>query len=482
MRNPFANLRLPWDAEPFTGLTSLETTFESQFGCGSPRVRTLTTQPTRCDPGSALYVASSSSEFSAPRPRTHAATVRAVRERPVPIAIVAIVAAVIGGISVLVVGKAAGWISTGTKKTVVVQTPAVAQAVATPKAAVSSNAKPLVGNGFNPSRIYRTRAPGVVTIYAIYGSDSASAQEAQGSGFVVSPKGYILTNSHVITNAGEGRGKVGAADQLFVEFQDRDRIAAKVVGWDIYDDVGLIKVNPADHQLNPVPLGDSAQVKVGEPVAAIGSPFGNVNSLSVGVVSATERSIDSLTSQYSLVDAIQTDAAINHGNSGGPLFDARGRVIGINAQIRSDSGTSEGVAFSVAINSAKRSMKQLIDSGSVSYAYIGVVTTDLTPAYARHFGYAVKHGAVITKVEGGSPAAHAGLRGGDRDKSYLGLEFKNGGDVIVALAGHPVRSSEDVVRIVTDAVSPGQQVRVTLVRQGKRLQIPIRLAERPASP
>ncbi|TML03283.1 MAG: trypsin-like serine protease, partial [Actinobacteria bacterium] len=129
-------------------------------------------------------------------------------------------------------------------------------------------------------------------------------------GFVVSPKGYILTNSHVITNAGDGSGKVSAADRLFVEFQDHDRVAAKIVGWDIYDDVGLIKVDPADHRLDPVPLGDSAQVKVGQPVAAIGSPFGNVNSLSVGVVSATERSISSLTSQYSLVDAIQTDAAI----------------------------------------------------------------------------------------------------------------------------------------------------------------------------
>src|SRR6266576_1634549 len=170
MRNPFANLRPPWDAEPFTGLTSLETTFESQFGCGSPRVRTLTTQPTRCDPGSALYVASSSSEFSAPRPRTHAATVRAVRERPVPIAIAAIVAAVIGGISVLVVGKAAGWLSTGTKKSVIVQTPAVAQPVATAKPSLTPSAKPLVGNGFDPSRIYRTRSGGVVTIYAISGS------------------------------------------------------------------------------------------------------------------------------------------------------------------------------------------------------------------------------------------------------------------------------------------------------------------------
>src|SRR5881392_2030110 len=198
--------------------------------------------------------------------RAGAATVRRVRQRSAPFAAVAIVAAVIGGISVLVVGKAAGWLSTGTKKSVIVQTPAVAEPVATAKSPFSSSAKPLVGNGFDPSRIYRTRSAGVVTIFAISGSGGDSAQEAQGSGFVVSPRGYILTNSHVITNAGEGSGKVGAADQLFVEFQDRDRIAAKVVGWDIYDDVGLIKVNPADHQLNPVPLGDSAQVKVGEPV------------------------------------------------------------------------------------------------------------------------------------------------------------------------------------------------------------------------
>ena len=406
---------------------------------------------------------------------------RAVRERRAPIAIVAIVAAVIGGISVLVVGRAAGWLSTGTKKTVVVQTPAIAQAVATPKAAVSSNAKPLVGNGFNPSRIYRTRAPGVVTIYAIYGSDS-SAQEAQGSGFVVSPKGYILTNSHVITNAGDGSGRVAAADQLFVEFEDRDRVAAKVVGWDIYDDVGLIKVNPADHQLSPVPLGDSAQVKVGEPVAAIGSPFGNVNSLSVGVVSATERSIDSLTSQYSLVDAIQTDAAINHGNSGGPLFDARGRVIGINAQIRSDSGNAEGVGFAVPIDSARRSMAQLIAAGRVSYAYVGIETEDLIPTIAKRLHYPVSHGAVVTKVNPGTPGAEAGLQAGNVSRQLLGAPFISGGDVIVSIAGHPVGSAEDVVRVVTEQLFPGQSVPVTFFRAGRRHQVTLKLAQRPASP
>jgi S1-C subfamily serine protease len=399
----------------------------------------------------------------------------------VPLAIVAIVAAVIGGISVLVVGKAAGWLNTGTKKTVVVQTPAVAQAVATPRATLAPSAKPLSGSSFDPSRIYTTRSPGVVTIYALYGK-SLSAQEAQGSGFVVSPKGYILTNSHVITNAGEAPGKATAADKLYVEFQDRDRIPAKVVGWDIYDDVGLIKVNPADHLLDAVPLGNSAQVQVGQPVAAIGSPFGNVNSLSVGVVSATERSIDSLTSQYSLIDAIQTDAAINHGNSGGPLFDARGRVIGINAQIRSDSGSAEGVGFAVPIDSARRSMMQLIAARRVSYAYVGIETEDLIPTIARRLHYPVLHGAVVTKVNPNSPGAQAGLRAGTDKQELLGAPFISGGDVIVAIADHSVGSAEDVVRVVTEQLSPGQSVPITFIRGGRRHQVTIKLAERPANP
>jgi 2-alkenal reductase len=408
--------------------------------------------------------------------------VRPVRARTPPLAAVAIVAAVIGGVAALAVGKGAGWLGGGTKKTVIVQTPAVAQAVATPKTAVAPSAKPLLGNGFDPRRIYASRSPGVVTIYAIYGGDSSTAQQAQGSGFVVSSKGYILTNSHVITNAGEGDGHIKAANQLFVEFQDRDRIPATVVGWDIYDDVGLIKVDAAQHKLDPVPLGDSARVLVGQPVAAIGSPFGNVNSLSVGVVSATERSIESLTSRYSLVDAIQTDAPINHGNSGGPLFDARGRVIGINAQIRSDTGSAEGVGFAVPIDSARRSMTQLIATGRVSYAYVGIETEDLIPSIAKKLGYPVTHGAVITRVSSGTPGAQAGFRAGSDREDLLGAQFIRGGDLIVAIGGHPVGSAEDVVRIVTEQLSPGQSVPVTFYRGSQRHRVTIKLAERPANP
>jgi S1-C subfamily serine protease len=397
------------------------------------------------------------------------------------LAVVAIACALLGGLAALALGKASGWIGNPATTTVFRSAPILPDTGSAVSAAVGPSAKPLAGNSFNPRRIYSARSPGVVTIFAQYGTDPDTEQVAQGSGFVVSPQGYILTNSHVITNAAEG-SKARPADRVYVEFQDHDRAAAKVVGWDVFDDVGLLKVAPADHALDPVPLGNSAAVAVGEPVAAIGSPFGNENSLGVGVVSAIHRSIESLTSRYTLVDAIQTDAPINHGNSGGPLFDARGRVIGINAQIRSDTGNAEGVGFAVPINSARRSMEQLIANGSVSYPFVGITTTDLTPALARHFGYSVSRGAAITSVEPKSPAAAAGLRAGDDTQQFLGVAFPKGGDVILAIAGRPVRSSEDVVRIVTDGLAPGQVVRITVLRDGVRREIPVRLAERSTNP
>src|SRR3954469_15670388 len=352
-----------------------------------------------------------------------------------PFVALAVVCAVLGGLAALGLGQLTGWSGAGSTTTVFRAAPAPTATAAT--AAVAPNAKPLAGNSFSAAAIYANRAPGVVTIVSVFGTDPESATQAQGSGFVVSPQGYILTNSHVVTDAGSG-AVAKPADQVFVEFQDHDRAEATIVGWDVFDDVGLIKVNPSAHTLVPVPLGNSSAAVVGEPVAAIGSPFGNEDSLGVGVVSATHRSIDSLTSDFKLVDAIQTDAPINHGNSGGPLFDARGRVIGINAQIRSQSGQAEGVGFAVPINSARRSMQQLIASGSVSYAYVGVETTDLTPAFARKFGYPVSHGAVVTGTVAGSPAANAGLRADSPRAQAFGVVFPRDGDVIVAIDGQRV--------------------------------------------
>jgi len=213
----------------------------------------------------------------------------------------------------------------------------------------------------------------------------------------------------------------------------------------------------------------------------MGSPFGNEDSIAVGVVSAIRRSIASLTSVYKVVDAIQIDAPITHGNSGGPLFDARGRVIGINAQIRTETGGAEGVGFAIPINAARRSMAQLAATGRVVYAYLGVTTEDLTPTLARHLGYSTTRGALVGEVRSGSPAARAGLHGGKGDETFNGQVITPGGDVIVAIDGRAVNSADDVVREVSTRL-PGETVRLTVVRGTERKSVEAKLGARPDAP
>ena len=398
-----------------------------------------------------------------------------------PLGAILLVAAVLGGGAALGIGKGAGWFDEDTK-TVVVNAGTSAAPVPLP-ANATSNVGPLPGKGFNPQQIFAQRSPGVVTVFAYFGDPASQTTEiSQGSGFVISPKGYVLTNSHVITNAGEGR-QVTAADHLYVEFSDGDRQEARIVGWDLYDDVGLLKLTTAEHRLTPVPLGESSSVRVGQPVAAIGSPFGNENSLAVGVVSAIHRSIPAITvDKYRVVDAIQTDAPITHGNSGGPLFDARGRVVGINAQIRSQSGTGNdsGVGFAIPIDAAKRSVQQLIDKGKVTYAYVGIQTDDMTPSLARVLHYKVDHGALIVEVAPGSPGDRAGLRGGNEEVDVLGIQrLVTGGDVIAAINGIPVQRADDVVRIVSSSLDPNDVAVFTVVsRDGTRKKLAVTLGER----
>jgi 2-alkenal reductase len=399
--------------------------------------------------------------------------------RPGAVAAVALAAALVGGVFSVVLADRTGLVGGGSTGTVVVsgdtRLPIDQQLPA-------SSAKPLAGNDFEPAAIYRSRNRGVVTVYSYFDDRPPEDHAAQGSGFVVSKRGEILTSAHVVTTAGNGDREPEGASRVFVAFVDGDRVPAKLVGWDLYADVAVLRVEPGAHSLQPVPLGDSSQVVVGEPVAAMGSPFGNENSLAVGVVSATHRSIDSLTSDYTVADAIQTDAPITHGNSGGPLFDARGRVIGINAQIRSDSGQAEGVGFAIPINAAKRSFEQLLRDGRVAYAYVGVNAEDLTPTIARRFDYSVQRGAVVACVVPRSPGAKAGLRGGTEKRELNGFEFRYGGDVVVAIGNKTVHDADDLVRVVSESLLPGQVVRFTLLRNGKRLVVPIRLGERPRRP
>ena len=387
---------------------------------------------------------------------------------------VALAAALLGGIVALVGAWAVGATDGGTS-TVYVPTSA---GVVVQNEPVSASARPLVGSRFDPARIYAARSPGVVTIYAFF--DKAEEHAAQGSGFVVSPQGDILTSAHVITTAGEST-KTTPATRVYVGFKDEDRVQARIVGWDVYDDVALLRVDPDDHQLAPVPLGDSSQVRAGDPVAAMGSPFGNEDSIAVGVVSAVRRSISSLTSLYKVVDAIQTDAPITHGNSGGPLFDARGRVIGINAQIRTDTGNAEGVGFAIPINAAQRSMRQLAAIGHVVYGYLGVTTEDLTPSIARRFGYSVTRGAIISSVRDGSPADGAGIQGASKIRSFNGQDVADDADVIVGIDGKQVKNADDIVREVGDRL-PGEVVSLTLVRGSERKVVRVRLVERPNTP
>lgn len=399
--------------------------------------------------------------------------------RPATIAVVALVAAALGASGALVVARTAGWLDgeAAAVRTVVVSTGTGSEAapVGAPRAT------PLAGNRFDPAAIFAQRSPGVVTIYSVF---AGGARSSQGSGFVASAEGHVLTNSHVITNAGEGEADVRGADRVYVVFADGDRLPASIVGWDLFDDTGLITFDPESHAVSPIPLGDSDSVVVGEPVAAIGSPFGNENSLAVGVVAAVSRSIPSLTSRYNVANAIQIDAPINHGNSGGPLLDARGRVIGINAQIRSESGTAEGVGFAIPINAARRSMEQLIAKGRVAYAYIGITTLDVTPALARRYRLRAQRGALIEEAVENAPAERAGLRGAKRRDVFNGSPVSLGGDLIVALAGETVVRADDIARIVTGRLEPGQSVPVTVIRggTGKRETVQVRLIERPVDP
>ena len=386
----------------------------------------------------------------------------------IAVGVAALAAAVGAGAAILVVSTA----DLGDSTTTVVE---AAPAPTTPNTPVRS--APTAGT-FDPAALYATRADGVVTIYANLGADGS----AQGSGFVVDRTGAILTNAHVITNIAElqpgSAAPVRAASAVYVEFSDGERVKAKIVGWDLFSDVGVIRVTPADHVLTPLPLGASREVVVGEPVAAIGSPFGKQTSLSVGVVSATGRSIDSLTSGFTVANVIQTDAPINRGNSGGPLFDGDGRVIGINAQIQSTTGTAEGVGFAIPIDIARRSLDQLVRTGRVRYAYIGIRTQDVTPGIASAFDLGAERGALVTRVEDGTPAAQAGLRGGSRTEALNGEDITLGGDLIVAIAGEPVAGADDVSQIVT-RLRPGQTVEFTVIRGGRRTTVDVTLGDRP---
>ena len=331
------------------------------------------------------------------------------------------------------------------------------------------------------SSLYDRLSPGVVTILSVFDGGAALLGEdggegGQGSGFVLDEEGYIATNAHVVTTGDPPATE--RAKEVFVEFSDGNRVPAEIIGDDPNSDVALIKVDPAGLDLTPLELGRSDDLIVGQPVAAIGSPFGERQSLSVGVVSALDRNIESLTA-FAIGNAIQTDAAINPGNSGGPLLSARGRVLGINSQIKSTSGGGEGVGFAVPVDTVRRSLGELREDGSVNYGYLGVTSQSLYPQLAEKLGLPDPAGALVVEVAPGSPADDVGLEAGGRKIEFQGqADIPSGGDVIVGVEGRKLSLRDDLADLISSK-STGDEVELDVVRGDERRTVKVELGERP---
>jgi S1-C subfamily serine protease len=331
--------------------------------------------------------------------------------------------------------------------------------------------------GLTAGDIYKRDAPGVVFVRAQivqrtqsafdFGLPQVQRGEATGSGFVIDKAGTILTNAHV----------VNSATKVSVQFEDKQSVEAKVLGKDESTDLALLQVDPAGLKLAPLTLGSSKGVQVGDPAIAIGNPFGLERTLTTGVISAVKRTIQAPNS-FEIDDVLQTDAPINPGNSGGPLIDATGKVIGINSQIATGSGSngSVGIGFAVPVDTAKQIIPDLKQSGRVDRGYLGIkaMTVDKTLEDLLH----VDHGALVQTVAPGGPADKAGVRGGGLSATLDNHPIQLGGDVIVKVAGKDVRSDNDLQAAVADR-SPSDRVKVTLVRSGKVKTVDVTLGDRP---
>jgi S1-C subfamily serine protease len=375
-------------------------------------------------------------------------------------------AAVVGGAIVGAVILIAG-IGNTTRETIVEQ------------GSSSANAGAATSGELTPRTIYQRDAPGVVYITATVIQHTQSVFDlfpsttrgtATGSGFVINRDGVILTNAHVISGA----------VRISVAFANNQTVTAKVIGKDPDDDLALLKVNADGLTLVPLTLGDSSTVQVGDPTVAIGNPFGLARTLTTGVVSALQRSIQA-PNNFAIDNVIQTDAPINPGNSGGPLINAQGQVIGINSQIQTgtNGNGSVGIGFAIPINTAKAVIPQIEKTGKVTEGYLGITTITVDPALASlHLG--ASYGALIQTVQSGSPAARAGLRAGNLQATLADgvTQVQQGGDIIVAADGRKIASASALEDAII-ADHPGQRVTLEIVRGTKHLTVALKLGTRP---
>jgi S1-C subfamily serine protease len=333
---------------------------------------------------------------------------------------------------------------------------------------------PSAAKGLEPDeainvQIYRQASPAVANIitrmveYDFF--FNPIPVEGAGSGFVIDTEGRLLTNYHVVSGA----------QTIQVTLGNLRRYQAHLVGADPRSDIALLKIDPGGHKLTALPLGDSDKLLVGQHVLAIGNPFGFQSTLTTGVVSALGRTVQTGSSTF-IDDAIQTDAAINRGNSGGPLLDSHGEVIGINTAIFSPSGTAAGIGFAIPINTARRVAADLIRYGRVRRAFLGIQARPLWPGLSEALGLAVDNGLLIERVVKGSPAAQAGIQGGDH-VAQLGLQqLIVGGDVLVAIDGKPVASLLDL-NVILSRKQPGDTITLEIYRGKNKMDLPVKLGE-----
>jgi S1-C subfamily serine protease len=317
--------------------------------------------------------------------------------------------------------------------------------------------------------IYKQASPAVANIvtraveYDFF--FNAVPVEGAGSGFLIDTSGHILTNYHVVQGA----------QTIEVTLGDQSRFKAKFIGADARNDIALIQIDPKGRKLVPLPLGDSRNLLVGQRVLAIGNPFGFQSTLTTGVVSSLGRTVQ--TGENTFIDeAIQTDAAINRGNSGGPLLNSHGEVIGINSAIYAPNGTTAGIGFAIPINTARRVADDLITQGRVRRATLGVEGRALWPGLAEALNLSVETGILVERVVPGGPAAQAGIRGGNKSVLAGLQELRIGGDVLVAVNGKPISTQMDL-NLLLNRAKPGDTFTLTIIRDGKKMDIPVKLGE-----
>ena len=330
------------------------------------------------------------------------------------------------------------------------------------------------------SDIYTQVSPSVVSINVVANVSNSTADplgqqggqiSGTGTGFVIDTNGDIVTNNHV----------VDGATRIEVNFFDGSIYRGQIVGVDHDSDLAVIKVDRPADQLHPVTLGDSSQLFIGENVAAIGSPFNQPWTMTTGIVSALNRTIDSL-GQFRIGSVIQTDAAINPGNSGGPLVDLKGEVVGVNSQILSQSRSSSGIGFAIPSNLVKRVSQAIIQNGHVDYSYLGIQGTDVNLYYMDALNLPNNaRGVVVSAVETGGPAAKAGLHNASNPKTIDGVDVPTSADIITAVNGTPVTSMDSLISYLANQTKPGDTVQMTVVRDGSQeMTIPVTLSPRPA--